>query len=198
MLKIVRRLNMFVVNAQFIGDFKLGDNINHNLKILSYLYRRLADPTDIDSWLLRKPIILLIASICEAILHDIHLRMRTYTSEGVLGIAIPVLKYIRVKKIDKFGTYISSARKHSLLGAPTEDIYNDLEQLRKLRNRIHIQNDKNHFEPNDSETFNRNRQTSAERTLEYIIKLISENHTRPADMRGHVDDFQIPWNEHFM
>lgn len=188
---------MFTVSASFVGDFKLGDNINHNLRILSYLYQRQADPHDTDAWLLRKPIIILLGSICEAILHDLHLRMRTYTTEGVRGIAISVLSYVRGKKIDKFETYISSAKKHSLLGVHTESIYDDLDQLRKLRNRIHIQNDKNHFEPNDSQAFDRDRQISAERTLEILIKTISVNHPRPTNARGHVNDFHLPWGEHF-
>ena len=188
---------MFTVSAKFIGDFKLGDNINHNLRILAYLYQRQADPTDTDAWLLRKPIIVLIGSICEAVLHDLHLRMKLYTVEGVRGIASSVLAHVRGKKIDKFGAYIVSAKKHSLLGAPTEDIYDDLDQIRKLRNRVHIQNEKNHFEPNDSQAFSANRQLSAEKTLEKLIKLISENHPRPAHAGGHVADFDLPWGEHF-
>src|SRR5688572_17713989 len=141
---------MFAVNAGFIGDFKLGDNINHNLEILAYCYQRQADPHDADAWLLRKPIIIILGSICEAILHDLHMRMKIYTSEGVRGVAISVLSYVRGKKIDKFEHYISSAKKHSLLGPPNEPIYAELDQLRKLRNRVHIQNEKCDFERNES------------------------------------------------
>ena len=188
---------MFTVSAGFMGDFKLGDNINHNLRILAYLYQRQADPHDIDAWLLRKPIIIILGSVCEAILHDLHMRMKMYTNEGVRGIAISVFSYVRGKKIDKFEHYISSAKKHSLLGPPTEAIYDDLDQLRKLRNRVHIQNDKNDFEPNDSQAFSRDRQISGERTLEKLIKTISTKHPRPAGVSGHVNDFQLPWDEHF-
>jgi hypothetical protein len=31
---------MFTVSSNFIGNFKLGDNINHNLEILQLLYRQ--------------------------------------------------------------------------------------------------------------------------------------------------------------
>ena len=188
---------MFTVSAGFIGDFKLGDNINHNLKILAYLYQRQNDPTDTDAWLLRKPAIILIGSICEAVLHDLHMRMSLYTVEGVKGIATSVLSYVRGKKIDKFEQYIASAKKHSLLGVPTESIYDELEQLRKLRNRVHIQNEKNHFEPNDSQAFSAARQVSAEKALEKLLKTVSSNHPRPAHAAGHVDDFILPWGEHF-
>lgn len=188
---------MFTVDAGFIGNFKLGDNIHHNLKILAYFYQRQADLYDIDAWVLRKPTIIIFGSICEAILHDLHMRMKLYKNEGVRGVTTSVLDYVRGKKIDKFEKYISSARKHSLLGPPTEAIYDDLEQLRKLRNRIHIQNEKNDFEPNDSQAFSMDRQISGERTLEQLVKKISINHPRPADVRGHVADFELPWNEHF-
>lgn len=187
---------MFTVSARFIGNFKLGDNINHNLKILAYLYERQADANDHEAWVLKKPIIILIGSIAEAVLHDLHQRMKTHTVEGVRGMATSVLAYVRGKKIDKLDHYISSAKKHSLLGASSASIYDDLDQLRKLRNRIHIQNEKNHFEPNDSQAFSLARQETAEKTLEKLIKTISANHPRPPGAQGHVSDFQLPWDEH--
>lgn len=162
---------MFTVSAGFIGDFKLGDNINHNLRILAYFYQCQADPHNTEvMWLLRKPIIIILGSICEAVLYDFHLRMRTYTNEGVLGITNSALSYVRGKRLDKFEQYIISAKKHSLLGHPTESIYDDLDLLRKLRNRVHIQNEKHDFEPNDSQAFSKDRQISSERTLEILIK----------------------------
>lgn len=188
---------MFTVSAGFIGNFKLGDNINHNLEILAYLYQCQADRYDSDAWLLRKPAIIILGSICEAILYDLHARMKMYTLEGVRGIGISVLNYVRGKQLDRFEHYISSARKHSLLGPPTDAIYNELEQLRKLRNRIHIQNEKSEFEPNDSQAFSRIRQISAEQTLEKLMKAIANNYRRPPNVGSHVRDFQLPWNEHF-
>ena len=188
---------MVTVSARFMGSFKLGDNIHHNLDILTYMYERLDDENDTDASLLRKPIIVLIASVAEAVLHDLHMRMKTHTIEGVRGVANSVLTYVRGKQIDKFDTYIVSARKHSLLGPPSEKIYSDLEELRKLRNRIHIQNEKGHFEPDDSRAFNAERQATAERTLESLMKHISDKHPRAEGAQGYVGDFQLPWDEHF-
>ena len=188
---------MFTVSADFIGDFKLGDNINHNLEVIAYFYQREADTHDTDSWLVRKPLIITLASICEAILYDLHMRMDTYTTEGVKGIGVSILTYVRGKKIDKFETYIASARKHALLGPATDQIYSDLEDLRKLRNRVHIQNDKNHFEANDSQAFSLRRIKQAEQALEKLVKTISANHPRAAYATGHVNDFEFPWDEHY-
>lgn len=189
---------MFTVSAQFIGVFKVGDNINHNLEILELLYRSQADATGRHAHLLRKPIIVLLGSIGEAVLYDLHFRMRTYTHEGVLGIPASVLDRVRGKKLDKFELYISSAKKHELLGVKTDWIYDDLDTLRKLRNRIHIQNEKRDFEPNEWDAFSAPRQISAERSVEQLVKIISKNHPRPESVQGHVTDFRFPWNAHFI
>ena len=188
---------MFQIKANFIGNFKLGDNINHNLDILNYCYKRLSDTEDSDSWLLRKPIITTLGAICEAILYDLHLRMRTYTNEGVRGVTQSVLDYVRGKKIDRFDLYISCAKKHTLLGPQNDDIYINLDELRKLRNRVHIQNEKNDFEPNESQAFSCKKLKSSEQTLEKLLKIMSAEHSRPAGATGHVNDFQLPWDEHF-
>lgn len=69
-----------------MGSFKLGDNIVHNLNILRALYafQNAGDPN--QQRLLRKPIILLIAFIAEAVLFDLYLRIEEYTNEGVPNI----------------------------------------------------------------------------------------------------------------
>lgn len=188
---------MFTVSSAFIGNFKLGDNINHNLKILAYLYRCQANREDTDAWLLRKPITVTMGSICEAILYDLHLRMKTYTGEGVQGVASTVLEYVRGKKIDRFEHYISSAKKHALLGDKSDSIYEELDQLRKLRNRIHIQNEKNYFEPDEPQAFSSGRQTCSEKAIEKLLKRMAAKHPRPDDVTGFVNDFRLPWNEHF-
>ncbi len=67
---------MFTVSSHFIGSFKLGDNINHNLRIITLLYRYFEAGEETERELLCKPIILILVSITEAILHDFHFRIR--------------------------------------------------------------------------------------------------------------------------
>ncbi len=188
---------MFTVSSGFIGSFKLGDNINHNLRVLELLYRTqsTADPT--DARLLQKPIIITIASICEAVLYDLHFRIRWYTAEGVQNIAKSVMDHVRTKNIDEFEKYIASARKHDLLEDDGFGVYDALEELRKLRNRIHIQNKKGHFEADERNAFTQARQKQAERCLEKVLKLLATKYARDASKQGYVDDFQLPWDEHF-
>lgn len=184
----------FTVSSGFIGSFKLGDNLNHTLDVLTLLYQTQRADT---SSLLCKPITILLASVCEAILCDFHDRMKRFTREGVGNVAESVLDYVRGTHIDEFSKYIASAKKHNLLKDAGPRIYDSLEDLRKLRNRVHIQNKKGHFEPDDGHAFTMSRQIEAEKTLERVLKLMAERHARPASAQGYVADFQLPWSEHF-
>ena len=185
---------MITISSNFMGNFKLGDNINHNLKILRKLYSVQETGTPDQQMLMRKPIIVLIASIAEALLFDLYLKVEHFTIEGVPSIPAEVLEEIRTKTIDQFAKYIDNAKSKSLLGSDT-DIYDKLHKLRKLRNRIHIQNSKNHFEPDDEVAYSSARQTVAEKTLEYLMKLMERDYTREG-VEGFVGDCILPWDDH--
>lgn len=66
--------NENIIDAGFIGDFKLGDNINYNLKILKFLYDK---DKEENSRLLNKPVTIVIISIIEGLLRDFFLKPLT-------------------------------------------------------------------------------------------------------------------------
>jgi hypothetical protein len=184
---------MVTYSSGFIGSFKLGDNVVHNLAILRELYAIQNTGTSEQAELLRKPIVVFIGAVAEAILYDLYvIKISAFTREGVPSIPLSVLEEIREKTIDEFGKYIANARSQSLLGTPSE-LYDSLDELRKLRNRVHIQNAKEHFEPNESDAFNESRQREAETTLERLVAYMATNHLRTKG-RQHVADFILPWN----
>jgi len=74
---------MITIESKFIGDFKIGDNINHNLKILEVMYKRYAEADDAEKRLLCKPIVVLLVSLIDAVFYDLHTRIKTFTREGV-------------------------------------------------------------------------------------------------------------------
>jgi hypothetical protein len=190
--------DMFSVSSGFIGDFKVGDNINHSLRILAVLYQVQQNASGAsEAEFMHKPITIFIGSICEAILFDFHYRIRRFTFEGVKNVAESVANYVRGTRLDEFSKYTASAKKHDLLNDAGSDIYDALEELRKLRNRIHIQNTNRHFEPDDSAAFTMKRQVEAEKTLEKVIKLMATKYNRHSSKQGFVADFELPWNEHF-
>jgi hypothetical protein len=169
---------MFTVSSSFIGNFKLGDNINHNFKILSLLYGQFDRADEHNRRLLCKPITILLVSIVEALLDDFHFRIQKHTFEGVANLADSVIEYVRGKQFsDELEKYIASARKHDFFGVGKTNFYEALDELRRLRNRIHIQNRKGHLEPDDFNAFTESRKTKAEKVLEITIKTMAQNTT---------------------
>lgn len=187
---------MTSISSNFIGSFKLGDNIVFNLTLL----RELKEVQDSDSsryQSFRKPIIIAIASIAEAVLYDFYERMKGFTAEGVESVSDDVLAEVRSKHIDEFAKYIDHAKKHSILREEV-DLYESLHELRKLRNRVHIQNGKGHFERDEVMAFTAARQTEAERTLERLLRVFEEDHCRTNPYAtGCVAPFDLPWEPYF-
>lgn len=186
---------MVTINSSFMGDFKLGDNICYNLKVLRTLYhlRRLGDAR--QRLHLRKPIIVLNVSIIEAVLYDFHKRIRTFTYEGVANLSANAIAYIQGKRIDELERYIASAKKHDFFDQGQTDFYDALDELRKIRNRVHIQNTKQHFEPDDHAAFSEPRLTLSERCLELVMRTMAKKYARPK--HNFVADFELPWDAHF-
>src|SRR3989338_8392915 len=187
---------MFKIKPNFIGCFKTGDNINHNLKVLALLYYYF-DKAEVDEKrLLCKPIILIIVSIIEAVLHDFHGRIIGFTKEGVSSVASEVIDYIRgIKHNDQLEKYIASAKKYDFFGMKDTKLYDRLDDLRKLRNRIHIQNTRNYFEVDEYEAFNDNLKIMAEKVLEIVLRVMENKHSRGFT---YVQDFELPWKEYYI
>jgi hypothetical protein len=102
-------------------------------------------------------------------LYDFHARARDFTSEGVAGLAQEVLARFRsFRRIDQFGFCIGRARENDIFKDKHGLIYDELEKLQKLRNRIHIQNEKQELEPDEINVYTEARKTNAECALETV------------------------------
>jgi hypothetical protein len=183
---------MFTVSSDFIATFKIGDNINYNLGTLRVLYRCFEVSPPVDRTYLCKPITIALVSITEAMLYDFIERVKG--PERVDTLPRDIIDGIKAKTYKKLDHYIASARKHDLFDAD-DGFYARLDELRKLRNRIHIQNEKKHFERNEGDAFSVTRKARAEEVLEYVCKYLSYKHTRSA--RGYVATFEFPWTPHY-
>src|SRR5215467_8658156 len=127
--------NIETIRCNFIGDFKVGDNIVANCKALCRLSATNENNT------LNKLMVVQAGSIVEAALDQIFYRAQNYTREGVSNIPASDLKQIRDTKIERFNNIIQQMKTHKLLDGLGGTIYDDLHRLRKLRNRVHIQFD---------------------------------------------------------
>lgn len=182
---------MFSVSSCFIQTFKIGDNINHNLKIVRTLYE-LSEGDHSVRVILRKPIIVTLVSVAEAMLYDFISRIQS--AERIATLPANTVYALRDKKYKELTTLISGARKHDLFNTGDE-FYDQLDELRKLRNRVHIQNEKNHFERDEPHAFSAQRQRDAESVVEYVAKFLSINHPRATGLHGYVNDLEFPWTE---
>jgi hypothetical protein len=190
----VKEAGMFTVSSTFIGDFKLGDNIAYNLKILGTLYDLRANASEEQKEALRKPIVVLNVSVIDAVLHDFYQKVRLLTREGVKNIPFAVLVALRsAKRLDKLDLYIDQARKHNLFAEPPA-FYDQLDELRKLRNRVHIQNERRNFEPDDYIAFSEERLVLSEHAVEKVLVKMARDHARN---HNHVVDFMVPWDKHY-
>ncbi|NKL58325.1 hypothetical protein [Rhizobium leguminosarum] len=178
--------------SNFMGNFKLGDNIVFNLRILQYFYELYSDGTSLQKRLLQKPITILNVSITEAILQDFYTRMRSFTREKI-DVSISVLARVRGAQIDDFSKYIANARRNDFFDLKDTEFYDVLDDLRKLRNRVHIQNEKRYFEPDDSSAFSAERMVLSEKALETVIETMQRKYSRD---HAFIADFNLPWDSH--
>jgi hypothetical protein len=135
-------------------------------------------------------------SILEAVLYDFHLRARTFTREGIQNVASDILDALRAKEGDELGKYIASARKHDLFDLAGTCFYDCLDELRKLRNRVHIQNTKNELEADDIIAFSEARMILSQKALEQVMRTMAQKYSRDPGKKF-VRDFVLPWDTHF-
>lgn len=185
---------MIAIESKFIGDFKIGDNISYNLNVVEVLYDKFDDSEADDRRLLCKPIVMLLASVTEAVLYDFHKRVKTFTIEGVKNLTVDAIDHIRLAKIDDFAKYIDSARKQKLFGDADSAFYGRMHDVRNLRNRIHIQNEKKYLPRDEFNAFTLEAKILAEQVAEKTLKVLASNFARDHD---HVAVFWLPWEAHF-
>ena len=125
------------IRCNFIGDFKVGDNIVANAKALC----RLSATNENNTF--NKLMVVQEGSIVEAALDQIIYRAKNYAREGVPNIPADDLKKIRDTEIERFNNIIQAMKTHKLFDGLGGTIYDDLHRLRELRNRVHIQFDDN-------------------------------------------------------
>ncbi|PCI07015.1 hypothetical protein COB72_10995 [bacterium] len=182
----------FEVSSGWVGRFKIGDNICHSIEILTEL-SRLAELSN-DADLLVKPRVVLLASICEAMLFDlIENRVRGHTREAISAIPEKLRTLMQSAKYsDEFKKLINIAKANNLLGNGNLPVYINLHHLRGLRNRLHIQSVGN----DDSDIFDNDALVRSERITEEAAKCLAGKFPRTPDYQGYVRNFVFPWDEH--
>ncbi len=176
------------IKCNFIGDFKVGDNMLVNANSLC----RLSEAN--DKGILNKLMVVQAGSIMEAALDQIIYRAQNYTKEGVPNIGAEELKKIRGTKIERFNNIIQAMETHKLLDGLGAGIYKELHQLRKLRNRVHIQFDD---EPeglgrDDHQAFTDKNVSWSLALCVKVLRRLGERFPRPEALGVFAHDLSIP------
>ncbi len=194
-------MSNFKIPNVFMGDYKISDNVDYNLRIIELLYECYKKRNCTDKRLLYKPIIILLVSVIEAILYDFYRKAEKHTREGVPNLSDSTFKAIRKEDLKNLNNFISFAENHDLLASDRNyyegNYYEALDKCRKLRNRIHIQNQKNNFESKERKVFSEERKVQAEKVLEYLVIVMSEKYPREKKYHKYLKGFHFPWKKHF-
>ncbi len=97
------------IPSNFIGDFKVGDNLVYNTGVLRSLCEHNGDGS------LNKLVVVQVGSILEAALGQIIYRAQNFNQEGVPNIVEADRQEIEGRKIDKLNNIIDVMRKYDLL-----------------------------------------------------------------------------------
>lgn len=177
--------------GQFFWDFKRMDNVNYNFEILEKLYEiKKQQKTD----LLNKPITITIISMMECMLYDFIIRIKGHIYDKIPNLSQDIIDEIKDKYCeDVFGNIIAQVRKQDLLLASSSIIYDNLEQLRKIRNRIHIQNSKYELAADENSVFIDDNLNLAQNMFERICEILCNVYPRWGMRPIPMVDFPRPW-----
>lgn len=90
---------------------------------------------------------------------------------------------------------ITHLKKHNYLKELKQDaLYKDLEQLSKLRNRVHIQDIKKGLDKDEYKIWTKNNLDLAIKIFERVCEVLSQCYPRPGKNLLPMTDFPRPWS----
>ncbi len=202
-LYLIRRNEISKIFFSFIWNYKNGDNILYNFDVLNILYKSRFNADVKDRQSFNKPITLIISSIIECIIVDFIDRIKGHRRELIPNLSEKQIrdcrykgrgKDTREKRYKEFNHFIQAVQKNEIFGEEII-IYRALDFLRKIRNRIHIQNSHNNDLPKDEiAVFTDKNLELAETLLDIITKKMLHDYYRPhrEDVTG-INTNIFPW-----
>jgi len=176
----------------FFWDFKRMDNANYNFGIIEILYK--AKNQNGKDFRFNKPITLAIVSIIECILYDFVRRVNEHRNEIVPNLDDIIVSDTREKTLDQLEPLVAHIKKNNLLRISGNDsVYDDLDHLRRVRNRIHIQNTQQQLDRDEYNVFTNDNLILSEKCLERICEVLCHVYPRPNRYFCSMSDFPRPW-----
>ncbi len=154
------------ITGTFMWSFKKGDNIVYNLEIVWELYEGRVRSTDKRKY--NKPIIITLVSVIECMLDDFAYRIRGHAHDTVPNISQADIATFRTKRYDKLEHYIAASKRFNLFSR-TNDFYDLMDELRKARNRVHIQNSTNQLAADEYNVFTNALLVKTQKVFEIVL-----------------------------
>jgi hypothetical protein len=172
--------------CRFVGDFKVGDNMVYNAKLLC----KLAE----SGSTFNKLMILQAGAITEAALWEIIYRAQNFNREGVPNISEEDRAEIEGRKVERFKAIVDVMKKYKILDKAGVDIYDEPDKLREYRNKVHIQLDvKLKDVPREEDkAFTDAVRDWALRLNVRVLKFLTENLARPTYLKPFAHDMTVP------
>ncbi len=178
---------------QFFWDFKRMDNVNYNFEIVELLYKAKIDNGNDKHF--NKPIIIHLVGIIECILYDFEGRIRGFRNDPFPSITPEEVEYVRSEKYtDELKKLIPRFKEQNLLRvASGETLYDDLEHLRKVRNRVHIQNRYGTAPRDEINAFTNTELVKTQECFEKVCNVFCNVYPRWNKNPMPMEDFPRPW-----
>lgn len=186
-----------VFTDQFFWNFKRMDNVNYNFEILEKLYQ--AKSILHGDEYFNKPIITQIVSIIECCLFDFTERIKGRVHDPLPNVDSSKESFFKKSKdTDEFRKIIARIESQNLLQIPKSDnLYKDLDYVRKVRNRIHIQNSRNELDYNkykdEFSVYTESALLKSQECFERVIDFLSNSSPRWGKPPIPMSEFPRPW-----
>lgn len=180
--------------GQFFWDFKRMDNVNYNFEIVEVLYD--AKKQNQNDRHFNKPLISILLSIIECMLYDFMNRIRGFRWDSFPNITPEMIASVRgSSQTDEMKKLIDICRAENLLQISSgSTLYDDLEELNKLRNRIHIQNKYNYAHADESVAFSDSKLLLAQSSFKSVCEALCNVYPRWNKSPIPMSEFPEPWN----
>ena len=172
------------IKCVFVRHYLLAENIKYNADLLCIL------DTHNDQGVFNKLIVIQAASILEACLGEIISRKQDPNDKKIPNFTKPERDQISHQKIDTFVGIIEAHERCKTLDSLGSNIYQDLHEIRKARNRIH-------FKVPDTQSIQKCEEFFDSSTIEKaidvnhkVLKYLEGNFSRPQERQ--VIDFSVP------
>ena len=141
-----------------------------------------------DKGLFNKLMVIQAGSIVEAALGQIIYRAQNFNREGVPNITEEDRKKIKNTEIEKFNNILQAMKRYKILDDLGGKIYDELHDLRKYRNKIHIQDDVDIevVARDEDAAFSEKLVASSLELCIRVLKYLNDKYRRPTELKSSV------------